>query len=155
MGRATADGGGVAPHNAGDAAVGGPRGGDRPFAARERAAAHKQQAFANFVQSVSESFWIQAPSPLFLIEAHCDIAFWWFTPTQFRRKMIRKWHHTEHRFLAEQMASTRPISGDQLGRLFPSSRLITERLFGFPKSQIVYARPTLRARQPSLSMLDS
>jgi hypothetical protein len=36
----TADGGGAAPHNAGDAAVGGTRGGDRPFAARERAAAH-------------------------------------------------------------------------------------------------------------------
>ncbi|WFU18825.1 hypothetical protein [Bradyrhizobium sp. CB3481] len=110
----------------------------------------KQQAFANFVQSVSESFWIQTPSPLFPIEAHCDIPFWWFTPTQFRRKVIRKWHHTEHRFLAEQMASTRPISGDQLKRLFPSSRLITERLFGFPKSQIVYDRPTFRARQPSL-----
>ena len=30
-GQAGADGGGAAPHNAGDAAVGGPRGGDRPF----------------------------------------------------------------------------------------------------------------------------
>src|SRR4051794_34903747 len=39
-GPAGADGGVVAPHNAGDAAVGGPRGGDRSFAARERAIAH-------------------------------------------------------------------------------------------------------------------
>ena len=38
--RLAADGGVVAPHNAGDAAVGGPRGGDRSFAARERAIAH-------------------------------------------------------------------------------------------------------------------
>ena len=30
---ARADGGGAAPHNAGDAAVGGPGGGDSPFAA--------------------------------------------------------------------------------------------------------------------------
>src|SRR5215217_8916478 len=37
-GQAGADGGGAAPHNAGDAAVGGPRGGDRPSAARERTA---------------------------------------------------------------------------------------------------------------------
>jgi len=39
-GPAGADGGDAAPHNAGDAAVGGPRGGDRAFAAGERAAAH-------------------------------------------------------------------------------------------------------------------
>src|SRR6202035_2967481 len=44
------DGGGAAPHNAGDAAVGGPRGGDRPFAARERAAAHGARHFKKTVQ---------------------------------------------------------------------------------------------------------
>src|ERR1700741_3634760 len=44
-GRARADGGGAAPHNAGDAAVGGPRGGNRPSAARERAAAHGERHF--------------------------------------------------------------------------------------------------------------
>src|SRR3954454_12625376 len=37
-GQAGGDGGGAAPHNAGDAVVGGPRGGDRPSAARERSA---------------------------------------------------------------------------------------------------------------------
>ena len=40
--------GGAAPHNAGDAAVGGPRGGDRSFAARERAAAHGARHFKSF-----------------------------------------------------------------------------------------------------------
>jgi hypothetical protein len=40
VGWARADGGGAAPHNAGDAAVGGPRGGDRSSEARERAAAY-------------------------------------------------------------------------------------------------------------------
>src|SRR4029078_9696123 len=44
-GRAGADGGGAAPHNAGDAAVGGPRGRDCPFGARERAAAHGTRHF--------------------------------------------------------------------------------------------------------------
>jgi transposase len=44
-GWARADGGVAAPHNAGDAAVGGPRGGDRSFAARERAAAHGARHF--------------------------------------------------------------------------------------------------------------
>src|SRR6202162_6082300 len=44
-GPAGADGGGAAPHNAGDAAVGGPRGGDRSSAARERASAHGARHF--------------------------------------------------------------------------------------------------------------
>jgi len=44
-GPAGADGGDAAPHNAGDAAVGGPRGKDRAFAARERAAAHGARHF--------------------------------------------------------------------------------------------------------------
>src|ERR1700740_2888005 len=42
---AGADGGVAAPHDAGDAAVGGPRGGDRPLAARERAVAHGARHF--------------------------------------------------------------------------------------------------------------
>jgi transposase len=42
-GWARADGGGVAPDNAGD--VGGPCRGDRPFAAGERAAAHGSVTF--------------------------------------------------------------------------------------------------------------
>ena len=44
-GQAGAGGGLAAPHDAGDAAVGGPRGGDRPFAARERAAAYGARHF--------------------------------------------------------------------------------------------------------------
>ena len=52
-GQAGADGGGAAPHNAGDAAVGGPRGGDRPFAARERAAAHGARYFKKLFSAVA------------------------------------------------------------------------------------------------------
>src|SRR4030095_11538680 len=44
-GRAGADGGGAATHNAGDARVAAPRGGDRPPAARKRAAAHGARHF--------------------------------------------------------------------------------------------------------------
>ena len=52
-GRAGADGGGAAPHNAGDAAVGGPRGGDRPPAAGERAAAHGARYFKKLSRAVA------------------------------------------------------------------------------------------------------
>src|SRR3981189_3017108 len=52
-GRARADGGDAAPHNAGGAAVGGPRGGDRPFAAGERAAAHGARYFKKLSRAVA------------------------------------------------------------------------------------------------------
>ena len=41
------DGSVTAPHNAGDAALGGPRGENHPFAARERAVAHGARHFKN------------------------------------------------------------------------------------------------------------
>src|SRR6478735_1624234 len=43
----------AAPHNAGDAAVGGPGGGDRSFAARERAAAHGARYFKKLSSTVA------------------------------------------------------------------------------------------------------
>src|ERR1700748_3713313 len=50
---AGADGGVAAPHDAGDAAVGGPRGGDRPLAARERAVAHGARHFKKLFSAVA------------------------------------------------------------------------------------------------------
>src|SRR6476659_7875831 len=52
-GWARADGCGAAPHNASDAAVGGPRGGDRSSAARERAAAHGARHFKKLSSTVA------------------------------------------------------------------------------------------------------
>jgi len=46
-GRTRTDGSVTAPHNAGDAAVGGSRGENHPFAARERAVAHGARHFKN------------------------------------------------------------------------------------------------------------
>jgi hypothetical protein len=52
-GQAGADGSGAAPHNAGDAAVGGPRDGDYPSAAGERAAAHGARYFKKLFSAVA------------------------------------------------------------------------------------------------------
>src|SRR5260370_40439568 len=48
-GWARADGGGAAPHNAGDAAVGGSRGRDCPFATGERTLAHGARCSATIL----------------------------------------------------------------------------------------------------------
>lgn len=100
----------------------------------------RQKLFANFVKSAGNAFWIQTPSPLFPVEAHCNVPFWWFLPSRLRKKRIIRWIRTDERFLGRQMASTRPIWTAQLRRLFPSCALLTESVLGFPKSQIAYGR---------------
>jgi hypothetical protein len=69
----------------------------------------RQKLFADFILSAGTSFWVQTPSPLFPIEAHCDIPFWWLIPYHIRKKTISRWRRSEYKFLARQMASTRPI----------------------------------------------
>jgi len=101
---------------------------------------HRQKLLANFIHAAGNDHWIQTPSPLFPLEAHCDVPFWWFIPLSQRKRMLSAWYRGEHPFLARQMASTRPIWANQLRQLFPDSRLTIERLLGFPKSQIVYRR---------------
>jgi len=105
--------------------------------------ARRQQGLANFIRSAGDAFWVQTPAPLFPIEAHCDLPFWWFMPMDRRRRQITTWNRGEHRFLAQQMASTRPIWAKQLRQLFPDSKLMTEYFLGLPKSQIAY-RPSRR-----------
>src|SRR5258705_6420009 len=82
----------------------------------------RQEAFARFVRSAGSDFWVQTPSPLFPIEAHCDIPFWWFAPHQMRKRKISRWHRSGNQFLARQMASTRPISASRLRYLLPGVR---------------------------------
>jgi hypothetical protein len=100
--------------------------------------ARRQQSFARFVRAAGDAFWVQTPSPLFPIEAHCDVPFWWSLPMRLRKGVILRWARGGNRFLAQQMASTRPISAHRLRQLFPDSQLLTERFIGFPKSQIAY-----------------
>jgi hypothetical protein len=100
----------------------------------------RQRLLANFVRSAGNSFWVQTPSPFFPIEAHCDIPCWWFLPARQRKYKIAQWKRRGERFLARQMASTRPIWPKQLRELFPESRIVTEYLMGFPKSHIAYRR---------------
>lgn len=100
----------------------------------------RQLALAKVIRSSGTAFWVQTPSPLFPIEAHCDVPFWWFTSIGRRRRTIAEWDRTGCWFLARQMASTRPIWPHQLRALFPDGQLITEFFIGLPKSQIVYRR---------------
>jgi hypothetical protein len=98
----------------------------------------RQALLADFIRSAGNGYWVQTPSPLFPLEAHCDMPFWWFTPISRRRRIISKWNRNNRHFLARQMASTRPIWPKQLGQLFPDSNLLTEYFLGLPKSQIAY-----------------
>jgi hypothetical protein len=100
----------------------------------------RQERFASFIRSAAESFWVQTPSPFFPVEAHCDVPFWWSIPIQLRKKWIMSWRRSGEHFLANQMASTRPIGEKQLRQLLPNCTILTEHFLGFPKSLIAYGR---------------
>jgi hypothetical protein len=100
----------------------------------------RQKLLAKFILSAANNHWVQTPSPLFPLEAHCDVPFWWFLTLSQRKRMISEWYRGENPFTARQMASTRPIWASRLRQLFPDSQLTVEYFLGFPKSQIVYRR---------------
>jgi hypothetical protein len=100
----------------------------------------RQRLLADFILSASVQHWVQTPSPLFPLEAHCNVPFWWLLPLSYRKKMISDWYRGGSPFTARQMASTRPIWASRLRQLFPNSRLSVEYFLGFPKSEIVYRR---------------
>lgn len=101
---------------------------------------HRQKVFAEFVRSRGNGFWIQTPSPVFPVEAHCDVPLWWLISAKRRNSKIMQWNRGENRFLARQMATTRPIWPERLRRLFPESKIMTEYFVGFPKSLIAYRK---------------
>jgi len=97
----------------------------------------RQLQFAQTVQR-GAAYWVQVPAPLFPLEVHCRVPFWWLLPSAARRRLIWKWFRAGKRFQARQMAGTRPIGRKRLRELFPEGRIETERWLGFPKSYYIF-----------------
>jgi len=102
--------------------------------------ARRQALFAATINRAA-AFWVQVPAPMFPMEVHCRLPLWWLMPPSVRRRLIWRWHRQGKTWIARQMAGTRPISRRRLRTLFPRGRILTERLFGLPKSYYVYHRP--------------
>ncbi|MCG2633001.1 class I SAM-dependent methyltransferase [Bradyrhizobium sp. WYCCWR 13023] len=77
----------------------------------------RQKMLADFIRTVGNGYWVQTPSPMFPLEAHCDIPFWWFAPLSWRRRQISKWKRDKRYFLA-QWHRQDPFGRDNLSSYF-------------------------------------
>jgi hypothetical protein len=103
----------------------------------------KRFEFTQEVIRLSKKYWIQTPSQLFPIEAHCGMPFWWFYPKALRSRYIKLWElnlsDTSSFWLPELMNSTVAVTVDELRTLLPGCQIKYERLIGVPKSIIAYS----------------
>jgi hypothetical protein len=104
----------------------------------------KQSEFAHEVMRLGKSYWIQTPSKYFPIEAHSGMPFWWFYPQSLRRYFITRWRLKLPDW-TEMVAGTRVLGVSQLRTLFPKSVVITERVFGIPKSYVAFSADSAKA----------
>jgi hypothetical protein len=93
--------------------------------------------FAEEAKRLAPSWWIQTPNPLFPIEAHTGMPYYWQWPAwakakaeDIRRQRIPEWH--------EEMASTEPVYEEEMRALFPGGLTYREWTLGMVKSFALY-----------------
>jgi hypothetical protein len=97
--------------------------------------ADKQEAFAREVRRLGKAYWVQTPSKWFPIEPHCGMPFWWFYPVSLQRHLLDRWHEKLPAW-TEMVVGTTVLERSDMARLFPEATILTERVFGIPKSYI-------------------
>ena len=110
----------------------------------------KQKEFAREVQRLSGTFWVQTPSKLFPIEAHCGMPFWWYYPIWLRSFFLRRWEKKLPAW-TEMVSSTTYISRKSMVSLFPDSSIVTE-WFVLPKSIIAYKLARIPVKTATTSL---
>lgn len=93
--------------------------------------------FAGEAIRLARSWWVQTPNPLFPIEAHTGMPFYWQWPDwaksraeAARRRRMPEWQ--------EEIASTAPVYLEEFELLFPGALIYRERTLGLVKSYSAY-----------------
>ena len=102
----------------------------------------RQVQFANELQRVSQSYFVQTPNYWFPIEPHFMTPFFHWLPAPFRMWLVT--HFKLGQFeMAESVGDAvlltehaRLVTNDMFSYLFKDARILTERYFGLPKSFI-------------------
>jgi hypothetical protein len=97
----------------------------------------RQAQFAAEVHRLSRAFWIQTPSPVFPLEAHTAVPFYWSLPTRWRENMLTRWSETYPAWV-EMLRETRVLSRKRMIELFPNAMQKTERFLCIEKSYSFY-----------------
>lgn len=93
--------------------------------------------FASEIKRLAPAFWVQTPSPRFLIEPHTGLPFYWQLPECVRKRLQNRWDVKMPDF-GNMVAGTTYLTCATMQQLFPENNLYIERKFGFEKSYAVY-----------------
>lgn len=99
------------------------------------------QRFASELQRVGRSYYCQTPNKWFPIEPHLGTLFIHWRPSLLNHYFVVRYltlwgllNKPSRAQAARSVSEIRLLSRRELGRLFPESRIVTERLFLLPKS---------------------
>lgn len=98
-----------------------------------------QRQMAAEIRRIGRGYFVQTPNRNFPLDIHFQYPLLQFFPAAIARSV------------RPEAAGVRLLTKAEFGRLFPDSRIATERLLGVPKSYIAYADPVLRNPLPRAS----
>lgn len=104
-----------------------------------------QLLFADEVQRVGKSYWVQTPNKYFPVEPHFLFPFFQFMPEYLKKEIairwpyshFKKWSFDRERIL-EELSQIQLLSGVELHSLFEKGHLYKEKFWGVTKSYVVY-----------------
>lgn len=102
----------------------------------------KQVAMARETQRVGRAHWVQTPNFWFPVEPHFHVPAWQWMPIPVRTAILRRCAcgmrgpYPDAEQARSAVAEIRLLSGRELARLFPRSRIWPERICGLVKSWV-------------------
>lgn len=118
-----------------------------------------QQEFAREIQRVSRAYWVQTPNRRFPVEQHLLTPVIHWLPAAWQRVLVPRvtvWglvtgaSPEERRFYFEHyLRDIRLLTAGELAALFPGSRMIRERFWGWTKSLVVTSKRNKRGPHPT------
>ncbi len=105
-----------------------------------------QRMFAEEIQRVGKSFWVQTPNKYFPVEPHFLFPFFQFLPDAIKRKIGVSWPYSHHKQwnlsnerILQDLKELRLLSKNELLFLFKDGSVYKEKYLGLTKSYAVYS----------------
>ncbi len=103
---------------------------------------YRRVRFAETIEALAPRHWIQTPNRYFPMEPHWLFPGFQFLPTTVKARLFRVWHGqfsnrpTSRRMGVEWVLDVELLTKAEMAFYFPSSKILTERLVGLPKSLV-------------------
>lgn len=110
-----------------------------------------QRRFAEEVQRVGKSYWVQTPNKHFPIEPHVLFPFFQFLPGKIQKKIALRWKYSHYKkwkkdpdYILKEITNTRLLHRNELSEMFGNTGIYTEKLLGMAKSLVAYKKQRVK-----------